>query len=453
MNQRSMRTSWCPLYIVIIVLLYMPAWALAAGQASGEEGIADQVDAAIRHAETYYLLSVTEQGDVPAFQAGLRELEHAEEMLKQGTLPPEEVDRLSRHIKALKSDLQDRIEMMRWTLEGVFPLTGFLTSSLFTDSGPTAVYRLIDDPAIKATRSAAADLVARATELEKKQAPLPVVFTCVSREKLRPARRSKRKTTTWTASGPGLWSTRRVKCSADRRSFRCKRMPRSRMHSPPQEKRRRTGSRRFPGRPASQPRLRRSCYGPFGPRVLVVVIRQADVIGDVHFYRMEGRILEAGKPRQEAFSTSGFGRDRRDRLAWILWANAALLAIAYAAYALIVHTHRAMAGGIMDRASPAAIGCFCRGAHSAIRGFPAAGIDTAPTGNAGTGFLLDCVSGRAGFSRRTAGRPTGWPRPGSPNCGQASVRGIAAAPCSQRWERVSPRTLPAPCCCTRKSIR
>ena len=47
--------------------------------------------------------------------------------------------------------------------------------------------------------------------------------------------------------------------------------------------------------------------------------------------------------RQETFSTFGFGRDRRDRLAWIVWANAALLAAAYGAYALIVYTHRAMA--------------------------------------------------------------------------------------------------------------
>jgi len=137
--------------MAIILLLYVPAWGLAAGQATVEESIAERINAAIRHAETYYLLSVSEQGDVPTFQAGLRELEHAEEMLKQGTLSPEEADRLGRHIKVLKSDLQDRIEITRWTFEGVFPLTGFIASSLFTDSGPTAVYRLIDDPAIKAT--------------------------------------------------------------------------------------------------------------------------------------------------------------------------------------------------------------------------------------------------------------------------------------------------------------
>jgi len=65
MNRRFMRTSLCPIYLAIIVLLHASQWGLAAGQASGEESIADQVNAAIRHAETYYLLSVSEQGDVP----------------------------------------------------------------------------------------------------------------------------------------------------------------------------------------------------------------------------------------------------------------------------------------------------------------------------------------------------------------------------------------------------
>ena len=117
------------------------------------------------------------------------------------------------------------------------------------------------------------------------------------------------------------------------------------MHSALRETRRRGRLAMISGPAASLPRLRRGCSQAFGPRLLVVVIRQADAIADVCCYRTEGRFLEAGKPPQEAFSTSGFGRDRRDRLAWILWANAALLVVAYAAYALIAHTHRAMAGG------------------------------------------------------------------------------------------------------------
>ena len=53
MNRRFMRTSLCPIYLAIIVLLHASQWGLAAGQASGEESIADQVNAAIRHAEKF----------------------------------------------------------------------------------------------------------------------------------------------------------------------------------------------------------------------------------------------------------------------------------------------------------------------------------------------------------------------------------------------------------------
>jgi tetratricopeptide (TPR) repeat protein len=317
---------------------------LAAGQASGEESIADQVNAAIRHAETYYLLSVSEQGDVPTSQAGLRELEHAEEMLKRGTLPTEEVDRLSRHIKVLKSDLQDRIEIMRWTLEGVFPLTRFITASLFTDSGPTAIYRLIDDPAIQATRNAAADLVARATEVEKKQPPLPVVFTCVFQRKTPSSAALQAEDSDLDGLGA------RTLEHAARQVFHGSPQFRVQTHAAVEDALAETG-KETPPRARDDFRaghittaVEEKLLQAFGPRVLVVVIRQGDIIGDVHCYRMEGRILEASNPRQETFSTSGFARDRRDRLAWILWANAALLIISYAAYALIAHTHRAMAG-------------------------------------------------------------------------------------------------------------
>ena len=361
------------------------------------------MDAAIRHAETYHLLSVTEQGDVPASQAGLRELEHAEEMLKQGTLPPAEVERFRRHVEALKSDLQDQIEVTRRTLEGVFPLTGFLTSSLFADSGPAAIYRLIDDPAIKATRKAAADLVARETELEKKQGQLPVVVTCV------PPREP------WPGPVPPAEGSDRDRLRARtlehaaRQVFRGSPQFQVHAHAAVEEALAPAGTETV-----SQARddfraghittaVEEKLLQALGPRLLVVVIRQADAVADVSCYRMEGRLLEAHKPRQEAMSTFGFGRDRRDRLAWILGANAALLAIAYAAFALVVRTPpRHGRRQLVDHASPRAAGGFRRGAHPALRNFPAAGVHTASPGNAGAGLLLDRVPGRPGLSRRTA---------------------------------------------------
>ncbi len=168
-----MRSTWSRWCVALAMFLPLPTWTLAAEQATGGGSIADQLDAAIRHAETYYLLGMVEQGDLRAPEAGMAKLEDAEKLLKPGALPPDS------GIAAIEDDLKDQIKEARGTLEGVFPLTRFLTSPLFADSGPTATYRLIDDPAVKATRDAAADLAAQAGELEKKSGQLPVVFTAV----------------------------------------------------------------------------------------------------------------------------------------------------------------------------------------------------------------------------------------------------------------------------------
>jgi len=329
MSQRFMKTFG----LVLILLFLRPSWGLAAGQATGGNRIAEQVEAATRHAKTYRLLSETEQGDVPAVQAGLRELAHAEELLKQGTLPPKDAARIGATIAPVKEDLNLQIDGARGTLAEVFPLNRFLTSPLFADSGPTAIYRLIDDPAIKATKDAAADLAAQVGELEKKSGPLPVVFTVVP-----PGQ-----------TGQDLFQARALERAA-RQAFR--ESPRFRLPTNAELTEALTsGETETPstaledfhaGRitPAVKERLRKA----FVPRLLVVVVRQADVIAGICCFRTEGQLLDANKP-QETFSTIGIGCDRRDRLAWIVWVNAVLLVMAYAAYALIVQTHRNMAGG------------------------------------------------------------------------------------------------------------
>ena len=209
--------------------------------------------------------------------------------------------RVGRHLE----DLQARIETDRWTLEGVFPLTGFLTSSLFGDSGPTAIYRLLDDPAIEATRNAAADLVARAAELEKRETRLPVVFTCVAAAgdpDRRAARALERAARDVFSNSPRF----QVQAHAEVENALA-----------PSEKGPDTAVRDAFRAGNINAQVEERLHEAFGPRLLVVVIRQADAVADVDYYQTKGQVLDAEKPRQEtiSISTSGFGRDRRDRWA------------------------------------------------------------------------------------------------------------------------------------------
>jgi hypothetical protein len=323
----------------------VPAWTLAAEQSAGDGSAADRIAAAIRHAETYYALGMAEHGDPRAAEAGRRKLEHAQELLEQAGLPPDEADRIGKRIAALDGDLEAQIARARGTLGGVFPLTRFLASPLLANSGPTATYRLIDDPAIQATKDAATDLAAQVGELEKKSGPLPVVLTAVLPEK------------TEAGAAPGAGQNRddqppaRALEHAAGQVFRG--LPRFQVKTyaavakaltPAEKEAPRTALEDFQAGHISSAVSDR-LLKEFGPRVLLVTIRRADVTRDVDCYQTEGQILEAtNKPQQQTFVSTGLGRDRRARLAWILWANVALLVAAYGMYALLAYARGALAG-------------------------------------------------------------------------------------------------------------
>jgi hypothetical protein len=178
----------------------MSAWNLAAQRPSSDGSTADELQAALRHAATYYELGIEGHGDLRAFEAGLANLQQAKELVEHGNLSPDEAAAMGQRIQASEVDLTEQIVQARGTLAGVFPLTRFLTASLFADSGPTATYRLIEDPALKATRDAATDLATQVGEL---------------------TRRCRRRRAMPMCGRPIPWSTRRDKCSAIRRDSRC----------------------------------------------------------------------------------------------------------------------------------------------------------------------------------------------------------------------------------------
>jgi tetratricopeptide (TPR) repeat protein/uncharacterized protein (DUF1778 family) len=317
-------------YLTLAMFFALPPWGQGGEPAAGDGGAAALHDA-LRHAETYYALSMAEPDNLSPSEAGLRNIERAEVLLaalsKSGGLAAVETERLTARIQAVKTDLLDQLAAARGTLLGVFPLTPFVISTPFTDAGPTATYRLHDDPAVKAATDAAAALAAQLSDSEKKQGPLAVLVIN------RPSQESPAE-------------DNRALRHAVRQVFRGS--PRFQVlgHADVAPLLSRAEWDRLQGGDVTS--LRGNLLQGLGPRLLVVTLRKSDATNDVRAYTATGQILEESgntpAKRVKPFSAVGVARDRRDRLAWILWANAALLAAAYAAYALIVRTHRAMAG-------------------------------------------------------------------------------------------------------------
>ena len=88
-------------------------------------------------------------------------------------------------------------------------------------------------------------------------------------------------------------------------------------------------------------------------------------------------------------------RDRRDRLNWILSANVALLALAYAVYAIVVYTHRTMAVDVSwGRLLVAPLVAFAVGRVLPYAVSPLLGSIRLPPGAPGlVSFLLPCLAG------------------------------------------------------------
>ena len=68
--------------VAIMLLLSVALWALAATAANAASDASAKVEAAVRHAETYYQLGSTGQGDLSALQSGERSLASAEKQLR-----------------------------------------------------------------------------------------------------------------------------------------------------------------------------------------------------------------------------------------------------------------------------------------------------------------------------------------------------------------------------------
>ncbi len=125
-----MRRFFLTLFILTFVFLY------------------GDIDKDIRHADTYYWLGIGEHGDMAAFAKALDYLEKAEIDLKNVELPEPEKEYIKQQISTLRSDVLYQQDMAHDTFLGVFPLNRIIGNTIFSDAGAFGTFELIDDPDI-----------------------------------------------------------------------------------------------------------------------------------------------------------------------------------------------------------------------------------------------------------------------------------------------------------------
>lgn len=139
----------------------------------------NDIDQELLHAETYYWFGMAEQGNMAAFDKGLYHLGEAKRLLEDVPLSVLDRDRYLARIEGLQVDLDEQVEIAHDTLFGVFPLTRFITRSLFAESTILDTFEVIDDPTVMAATSAAKKLALTTITEWKQRHQLDVVFTSV----------------------------------------------------------------------------------------------------------------------------------------------------------------------------------------------------------------------------------------------------------------------------------
>ena len=111
---------------------------------------AEEVGDLIQHAETYYWIGLSEQGNVKAFEKGLSYLSQAEALSTSED---------QRKIESLKNDLEMQMEMAKGTFLGRFPLVKLIGVSVFTDIATTGSYEIVYDPSVSSMSAALGDVI------------------------------------------------------------------------------------------------------------------------------------------------------------------------------------------------------------------------------------------------------------------------------------------------------
>lgn len=287
-------------------------YCLVVGTVAGQsdvppQRVADEIDSQLRHAETYYWFGMAEQGNLSAFRKGLEHLARARQRVADDSLPEVERDRYAARIEGLQVDLEEQVEIAHDTLFGVFPLTRFLTRSLFAESTTLDTFEVIDDPTVMAVTFAAKKLALTTITEWKQRHQLDVVFTSVPHN-------------------PQLENEALYVFNSHPKFFVHNLREVTDALTPEQLDDFQSGD--------VTPQMKQRLLDAFGiSDLLVVVVRENDIVDGDYFYVVEGDIYDVAsdEPAQN-FAVMGFSRDRNAWFTPIVLVNVGLLACAYLAF-------------------------------------------------------------------------------------------------------------------------
>lgn len=266
-----------------------------------------QLEENLLHANTYYWFGMKENGNMTAYRQGIAYLQSAEDLLRSAKLSTNENSAYRQRIEGLRTDLEYQADLAHDTFYAWFPTVRFLTRTLFADPFASGTYELVDDPPVMASTAAALTIVEKIIAHWPVLPQLDVLFLSV------PKRLDLENEVAYVFNTSEKFWIHNAHDAAS-------------VLAPPD-------AVQLQGGTISPDIVAKLCSGFDIPRLLLVTIREIDVVNGDYFYSIEARLhsTDQDEPVQPILMM-GFSRDRTAQQRPIFFLHLVLLLAAIAAY-------------------------------------------------------------------------------------------------------------------------
>jgi len=287
------------------MIFFITGYGLA--DTPNQSSIILQLEKSLLHANTYYWFGMEENGNMTAYRQGLAYLQSAENLLQSEGLSPNQAEEYRRRIEGLRTDIEKQADLAQDTFYAKFPIVRFLTRTLFADPTASGSYELLDDPSVIASTAAALTIVEKILSRRVTLPQLEVLFLSVPR---RPDLENEiayvfnRSEVFWVHNAHEVAS----------------------VLAPSDVEKLHAGT-------LSPDIVTKLCNGFSIPKLLLVTIREIDVVDGDYFYTVEARLHFADPEMPiQSFLKMGFSRDRTAQRSSIIFLHLALIILAVVAY-------------------------------------------------------------------------------------------------------------------------